>query len=427
MLLALLMAASMWLCVQLVLIPYQNERGPMRESPRGNLSDLYPRWLGARELLLHHRDPYRSDITREIQAGYYGRPLDPARPHDPKDQQAFAYPIYVVLILAPTITLPFAIVHRLFFWMLALMTVAAVPLWMRFLRWRVSKSTLLIWILLTAGSFPAIQALKLQQLTLVVALLIAWSIDALSRGRFVLAGVLLAVATIKPQLVCLLILWVCIWAVGAWRERQRVVWSLALGVLVLITAGEILLPGWIGEFRGAMKDYYNYTGGGNLVLDLLVAPFLGKICSVLLAAIAVVLAWRNRLADSQSRIFQWMVCVMLATTMLLIRYSPYNLVLLLPAAMILVRDAKSLWQKNRISRLLSFITALTVFWPYIAATALLIALAVFPGAAARKAWGVPFFPTFTIPFTIYGLLLVSRSVLSEEARPMADEPARLAT
>ena len=61
-----------------------------------DLSDLYPRWLGARELLLHHRDPYSPEVTREIQIGYYGRPLDPSRPQDPRDQQGFAYPAYVV-------------------------------------------------------------------------------------------------------------------------------------------------------------------------------------------------------------------------------------------------------------------------------------------------------------------------------------------
>ena len=75
--------------------------------PRGNLSDLYPRWLGARELLLHRRNPYGDDITHEIQKGYYGRALDPARPDDPRDQQGFAYPIYVVFLLAPLIGLPF--------------------------------------------------------------------------------------------------------------------------------------------------------------------------------------------------------------------------------------------------------------------------------------------------------------------------------
>src|SRR6201981_995206 len=94
-LLSLAAAASMWLYVQRVMIPYQQADAQVKQRPRGNLSDLYPRWIGARELLLHQRDPYGADITREIQTGYYGRLLDPSRPNDPRDEQAFAYPVYV--------------------------------------------------------------------------------------------------------------------------------------------------------------------------------------------------------------------------------------------------------------------------------------------------------------------------------------------
>src|SRR6059058_2995959 len=109
-----LLAVSMCIWVQNISIPRQMAEANERGIPRGNLSDLYPRWLGTRELLLRGRDPYRNDITREIQAGYYGRPLDPNRPFDPKDQQAFAYPLYVVFILAPMIAMPFAMVQRIF-------------------------------------------------------------------------------------------------------------------------------------------------------------------------------------------------------------------------------------------------------------------------------------------------------------------------
>src|SRR5512142_3099214 len=110
--LAILCAAGTWMYVTRVLIPYQVADAAAHGRPRGNLSDLYPRWLGARELLLHGRDPYSAEVTREIQAGYYGRPLDPGRPGDPKDQQRFAYPVYVAFPLAPTVLLPFAWVQQ---------------------------------------------------------------------------------------------------------------------------------------------------------------------------------------------------------------------------------------------------------------------------------------------------------------------------
>ena len=420
-LLAVVMGTGMWLYVQLVLIPYQKTQESMQQSPRGNLSDLYPRWLGTRELLLHKRDPYGADITREIQVGYYGRPLDATRPNDPKDQQGFAYPIYVVLMLAPTIALPFAIVNYAFFWLLAVSTAAAVPLWLRTLGWRCSKTALLIWIVLGLSCFPAIQALKLRQLMLLVAVLLAGSMTAVVRGRFVLGGVLLALATIKPQLVFLLIVWLCIWVVGNWPERQRLVWSFAVTMAILVCAGEFLLPGWMREFRLAMKDYYRYTGGATSLLDLLLSPVLGWATSVALVVMVLVFAWKHRRVRQEAFAFQWLLCFTMATTLLVIpSFAPYNQLLLLPAVMMAVRARHQLWAKSGFSRFFYSLTAFSISWPFFAAACLVIALAFLPSATVQKAWGLAFYASFAIPITIYALLLVSRDVMTDQIRTRSE-------
>ena len=56
----------MWCYVTRVLVPYQRADAAAHQRPRGNLSDLYPRWFGARELLLHHRNPYDPEVTRDL-------------------------------------------------------------------------------------------------------------------------------------------------------------------------------------------------------------------------------------------------------------------------------------------------------------------------------------------------------------------------
>ena len=116
----------MWFYVQEILVPYQKADAAAHGRPRGNLSDLYPRWLGARELLLHNRDPYSPEVTRDIQRGYYGRVLDPERADDPKDQQGFAYPVYVAFLLAPTIVVSFPVVQLGFRWLLVILTLLSV-------------------------------------------------------------------------------------------------------------------------------------------------------------------------------------------------------------------------------------------------------------------------------------------------------------
>ena len=190
-LLALVAAGSAWFFTNHVLVAYEISESAVKGLPRGNLSDLYPRWLGARELLLHGRDPYSREITREIQVGYYGRQVDPTRPHDPKDQQGFAYPLYVVFLLAPTVRLPFREVQLGFRWLLVILTGSSVLLWLRALRWRPSPGIAAAWIVVTLGCFPAIQGLKLQQLSLLVCALLAACAAAVASGALLLAGILL--------------------------------------------------------------------------------------------------------------------------------------------------------------------------------------------------------------------------------------------
>jgi hypothetical protein len=407
----------MWIWVQSIAVPHQMAESAERGAPRGNLSDLYPRWLGARELLVHHRDPYTPEITREIQIGYYGRPLDPTRKNDPIDQQGFAYPIYVVLMLAPTVTLPFSIVHRIVFWLFAVLTTMSVPLWLGTIRWRLSRAETVIAILLTLGCFPAIQGLRLQQLTVLVVALVAGSMYAITRRRFVLAGMLLAMASIKPQLVFLLILWLCTWLLGNWRERQRVLWSFVICMAVLVVAGELLLPGWITEFRAAMKEYYRYTGGGNSLLNGFLPPLLARIASLVLVGVVLFFAWRKRHASEETSAFQWLLSFTLATTLVVIpMFAPYNQLLLLPGVMMALRARRELWRNSRLSQFFCCTTAGSIGFPLLSAACLVSALGFLPGATVQKAWGLPFYPSFAIPITTYGLLLVSRNVLLDPIR-----------
>ena len=414
---ALLLAGSMLFYVQGVLIPYQRKDAAASDRPRGNLSDLYPRWLGARELLLNGRNPYSSEITREIQQGYYGRPLEAGRPGEPLDQQGFAYPAHVVFLLSPTVTLPFPVVQRAFLWFLLVLTAASVVFWLRFLQWRPSYGTIAILAALTVGSFAVVQGLKLQQLSLLVGGFISLAAALLSFGYMIPAGVVMAFATIKPQLTFPIAGWLLLWALGDLRNRKRYVLSFGATTGALLAGAELLLPGWIARFRDALAAYRVYTGGTGSLLDSLMGLTWGRILAAALILIALFLCWRARKGAVDSPQFLNATAFVLAVTVVIVpMIAPYNQVLLLPSILLLARRWPHLSTGNLPVRALSVICGAMIAWQWVGASALTIASAFVSPDRVQQWWAVPLFSSLFIPLSVVALHVASMSFGRENRR-----------
>ncbi|MGD0599647.1 MAG: glycosyltransferase family 87 protein [Terriglobales bacterium] len=399
-------AVGMWTYVERVLIPHQISDATAHDRPRGNLSDLYPRWLGARELLLHGRDPYSAEVTREIQAGYYGRPLDPSRPADPKDQQAFAYPAYVVFYLAPTVRLHFEIVQRAFFWILVGITAASVFLWLRVLGWTVAPSVQAAMVALTLSSQPVLQGLKLQQFSLFVAAMCAASMALLAAGCLIPAGILLALATIKPQLVLPLLLWLGLWSLGDLRRRYRLAASFLIVMAVLCAASEWFLPHWIGRFWHAAGAYLQYTQAAPILESVLPYPW-GRLLEVLFAGITAVVCWKQRKQAENTGAFQSSACLVMALTVLTVpTFSLYNQALLLPAILLIARDRRMIWGRNLVSRALLIAVTVLLAWPWFCCTALAALSFALSQEAVERAWAAPLWTVPQIPLGVAALMLL---------------------
>jgi hypothetical protein len=412
---ALLCASSMWFYVQGVLIPYEKVDAAAHQRPRGNLSDLYPRWLGARELLLHHRNPYGNDVTAEIQKGYYGRELDAARPGDPKDRQGFAYPVYVVFLLAPLVGFSFHGVQILFNWLLVGLTAASVWLWLRALRWELPLPAVAACIALTLGSFPAVQGIKLQQLSLLVAALLGASAACVASGFLFLGGALLALATIKPQLAWPLVAWLLLWALSDWQVRRRFVLGFGLAMALLLAGAEIILPGWWRMFAEAIGQYHQYTQNQsvlevmlNQVLDSASGGIVCRVGAQVLEVIALLacapVLWKLRREQPDAKGFSAATALALAVTVLVIpMYAPYNQVLLLPAILLLVRERAVFVSRSRGRRLAYGVGALVLGWQWAASLGLTVIYLLISRAWALEGWRWPFFATFALPVWVFAL------------------------
>src|SRR4029077_330737 len=112
--LSVLVSGITWLYVHRILGPWA-DNVDLKKNGVTQRGDLYPRWLGTRELLLRRANPYGPEVSREIQIAFYGHPVaqDNLEPgHKVVDEQRFVYPLYVVFLMAPTVYSDFADVQR---------------------------------------------------------------------------------------------------------------------------------------------------------------------------------------------------------------------------------------------------------------------------------------------------------------------------
>ena len=305
---AAVMAASMYVFFSWVLLPAQKAEAAAENMPRGNLSDLYPRWLGARELLLNKRDPYDEEVTTDIQKGLWGRKIDTRNPNDPRDEARFAYPLYVVFLLAPTIGLPFPFVQALFVGFALIASVVSVWCWVyvtgtgRRTFYTVVASMLLV------GSWPYVLALNLQQPVLIVFALVSVAMMAITTGALAAAGPLLALAMIKPQAAAPIILWLFIWAVADWRHRKALIVSFGLSFATLLAGAELLLPGWIWEWREAILAYMRYEPGPGPYVQLIFGTVLGNVLGLLFLCGLTMFCWQHENTRRMRANSNWRPC-----------------------------------------------------------------------------------------------------------------------
>src|ERR1700731_3897756 len=278
------LAASLWIAfgvwhwAENILVPANTAQAIAKSVPIGNNSDLYPRWLGAREVLLHHRDPYGAEVTREIQTGFYGRPLNLLKPADPPFKESFVYPLYVVFLLTPTLTMPFRTAQEVFSWLLLFVTGCSLPLWMYAIGFRPRLLLAITGIVLVSSSYPAVLEFHMQNLAALALFFLAAAAAAAVRNWLVLSGFLLTLATIRPDVSGLLVLWLLLWSLGRWRQRKRLLYSFAGTLTALVMAGEAVSPHWIGRFLTAVREYPTY-GAEPSILQVFLPSLVAKLAT----------------------------------------------------------------------------------------------------------------------------------------------------
>lgn len=368
-----------------------------------SLPDMYSPWEGARAAL-HGEDPYTPAVTAQIQRDIYGHVL---RPDETWDRQAFVYPLYIAFLLGPFTVLPWKAVSLLFVLLAPLVVGAAGWAWVRCSEAGLSRRTTLIVVAMTMASWPALWGCYQRQPSLCVMAAMAAALLLFRGGRDVGAGVLLALATVKPQLVIPMALWMLIVAVV--HRRWRFVAALVLTMGLLLAGSLILVPGWIPLWVRAAAAYAEYPA------KISVLAFLLGRRAGLAAVIAAALLVCGKLAKAgvpapQDRDFSRSAALVLALTVCLLPQNPwlvFNDLLLLPGILVIVGTR----QESSSARVLGAITTGMITLALLA-TPVCTGLALLLGGSLKVAMPA-FLLSYVLPIPVLAALLVTQPLRTQ--------------
>lgn len=365
-----LLAVSAWIYTLIVVWPTVGRAATAVGATSGPYqSDLYPTWLGTHALFWEGRDPYSPGVTADIQRGFYGHALTPDDPI--KDLQQFVYPLYIVFLLVPTTIVPFAWVQFSYWFIAPVLVALTVNGWLAALRWPVTRLQRVILTILGVSAPAAIHAITLQQPAVFVAALMAGAGVCLSRRWYAAAGVLLACATVKPQIGLLFALWLLGWAASDWRRRQGVLWGFGVTMAAFLAGAFALVPGWVGEWLSLISAYPSYAAKQS-ILVWVPAPLIPWVVGIIGLALLGV-AWRTRRAEPGSLAFGLILALPGVYSILAFpSWFTHGLLILYPAALLVGQYAATLRQQGWAGRIAYTITLDFLLWPWLSALPLLL-------------------------------------------------------
>jgi hypothetical protein len=256
------------------------------------------------------------------------------------------------------------------------------------------------------GWLPMVQGIKLQQLSLLVAGLLAASAACLAGGWLLLSGGLLALATIKPQLTWPLVLWLVLWTASDWRSRRRLVFGFGLVMLLLLGGAELVLSGWLRMFVEGIGQYRQYTKSQSVLTDLF-GVISGRILWLACVLACALHLWRLRRKPASSAEFGGAVALVLAMTVVIVPMSAiYNQVLMAPAILALLRSESAgdrILPAVRRARAIGYVM---VVWPWIATMGLSLAYLWLTPEMRLRVWTMPLYSSYMVPVFVFGLALL---------------------
>jgi hypothetical protein len=305
--------------------------------------DFYAPWAGARALLLEGRNPYSMDVTSEIQIA---KDIDPTLRD--KGKGGFAYPLHVIFSFWPLVHLPYTWAQAIWMVMLQWVSVATVVILLRLIQWAPTPLELAGLFLGILSLYPISRSIMLGQFTLHVTLFLGIALLALRDNHDIIAGAALALTSIKPQMVILVVPWILLWAIS--RCRWRLLWGLLSCSATLLLGSLILFPYWPISFVKSVMRYSAVAGGRwpivilTRLLGLNASTIVNYFIATTLIAIMLI-TWRRGLGSTESEFTRATNWTIIVSSLVLFQTGTTNQAILIIPFFTWLWKAKKRWAR----------------------------------------------------------------------------------
>ena len=311
-------------------------------------NDFYPRWKGAQLYWQDGTDPYSQTATEAIQLGIYGRLAT-----EGEDQVLFVYPFYTVFLLWPLVNLDYAWVQAIWLVMVQFSLIGGVIATLRLLGWQQPPWLLAVTLLWAVIMYNSTRTIILGQFAGPIFLCSAGSLLALKHDQDVLAGALLSLTTLKPQMSYLIIPALLLWAV--WHQRWRFAAGFAGAMALLAGLSFLLLPSWLTSFIDQVRFYpaYTVTPSPLRVITGTFFPQLGQpVEYVLIGVLLLVMLWQWWQLRQEAAVtpkFLFIIgLTLIVTNSIIVRTATTNYVIMYIPLFLLLNTIRQRWRSGNV-------------------------------------------------------------------------------
>jgi hypothetical protein len=306
-------------------------------------TDFLVHWVGARSFIFKGQSPYSEETADEIQNMVYGREAQGG-----EHELRVVYPFYSTILFAPfSLVENYTLARALWMTVLEIAIIIIGIFSIRLAGWRVSLWFVPLYVIFSLFWYHGMRALINGNAVVIVTLFLIGALVAIQKDQDVLAGLLLALGTIKPHLVVMLILFVLVWAFS--HRRWTLVGWIFGWVFFLCLLGVIFLPDWLMQNIWEIMKFPGY----NPALSIGEAfqewwPGIGTQLkwglTIFLVAL-VIFEWSRTVGKGYNQ-FLWTACLTLAVSQWIgIATDPGNFILLFFPMVLIFSVIKERWNR----------------------------------------------------------------------------------